>query len=128
MPGTFCASAKEVANGLVVVRKAVFAGGVLFIADRDAACVKKYDPVTGAFLGVIVAPSMFDKPIHLLAGDGMLYVGDRGNESVVKCDLRSGGSSWFIPPKAGGLSNPSGLAFGNNGFLVIAQQQLIASV
>ncbi len=122
MPGTFCASAKEIANGLVVVRKAVFAGGLLCVADRDADCVRKYDPVSGAFLGAIVAPSMFDKPIHLLAGDGVLYVGNRGNESVVKCDLRSGQVSPFIHPKSGGLANPSGFAFGNDGYLYVGSR------
>lgn len=122
MPGTFCASAKEVSDGLVVVRKAVFAGGLLYVADRDADCVRKYDPVSGAFLGAIAAPSMFDKPIHLLAGDGVLYVGNRGNESVVKCDLRSGQVLPFIHPKSGGLSNPSGLAFGNDGYFYVGSR------
>ena len=122
IPGTFCASAKEVADGLVVVRKAVFAGGLLFVADRDADCVRKYDPVSGAFRGAIAAPSMIDKPIHLLAGDGVLYVGNRGNESVVKCDPRSGQVSPFIHPKAGGLSNPSGLAFGNDGYFYVGSR------
>ena len=122
MPGTFCASAKEVADGLVVVRKAIFAGGLLLVADRDADCVRKYDPVSGAFLGQISAPGMIDKPIHLLAGDGVLYVGNRGNESVVKCDLRNGQVSPFIHPKAGGLSNPSGLAFGNDGYFYVGSR------
>lgn len=122
MPGTFCASAKEVAGGLLVVRKAAFADGFLYVADRDADCVRKYDPVTGEFLSALVAPSLIDKPIHLLARDGALYVGCRGNESVVKCDLQSGQVSPFVHPKAGGLDNPSGLAFGDDGYIYVGSR------
>jgi hypothetical protein len=31
---------------------------------------------------------LIDKPIHLAVNGGTLYIGNRGNESVVKCDLR----------------------------------------
>ncbi len=122
MPGTFCASAKDVADGLVVVRKAIFASGLLLVADRDADCVRKYDPGSSAFLGEISAPAMIDKPIHFLADDGVIFVGNRGNESVVKCNLRSGQVSPFIHPKAGGLSNSSGLAFGNDGYFYVGSR------
>ena len=117
MPGTFRASAKEVPNGLAVVRRAVFGAGRLYVADRDADCVRKYDAVTGAHLGVIAAPGLIDKPIHLVVRDGILFAGNRGNESVVKCDLHSEQVAAFIHPKAGGLNNPSGLAFGDDGYI-----------
>ena len=122
MPGTFCASAKEVPDGLKVVRKAVFAVGRLYVADRDADCVRKYDPGTGACLGAIAAPGLIDKPIHLIVNAGMLYVGNRGNESVVKCDLHSEKVEPYIRPKAGGLDNPSGMAIAEDGYFYVASR------
>jgi hypothetical protein len=121
-PGTFCASALEVQHGLKVVRQALFARGVLYVADRDADRVRKYDPGTGAYLGKVAAPGLIDKPIHLAAGGDVLYIGNRGNESVVKCNLRSEQVTPFIHPQAAGLNNPSGLAFGSDGYFYVASR------
>lgn len=121
-PGTFCASAKQAPRGLVVVREAVFIAGLLYVTDRDADCVRKYDPVTGEHRGEIAAKGLIDKPIHLAVSGNDLYIGSRGNESVSKCDLLSGTVTPFIQPRAGGLKNPSGLAFGNDGFLYVASR------
>jgi hypothetical protein len=120
--GTFCASDKEMPDGLKVVREAIFAAGRLYVADRDADCVKKFDPVTGAYLGAIAARDRIDKPIHLAVSGSVLYIGNRGNESVVKCDLHSEKVAPFIRPKAGGLDNPSGLAIGEDGFFYVASR------
>jgi hypothetical protein len=121
-PGTFCASAKQVSDGLTVVREATFANGLLYVANRDADCVNKYDPVTGAYRGRLVAHDLIDKPIHLAASGDSLYIGNRGNESVVRCDLRTERVTPFIAPKAGGLKNPSGLGFGDDGYLYVASR------
>lgn len=121
-PGTFCASAREVPNGLKVVREALFAAGHLYVVDRDADCVRKYDPGTGAYLGAIAAPDLIDKPIQLAVSGDVLYIGNRGNESVVKCDLHNEQVVPFIHPKAGGLNNPSGLAFGDDGYFYVASR------
>jgi DNA-binding beta-propeller fold protein YncE len=121
-PGTFCASAKQASYGLTVVREATFANRLLFVADRGADCVNKFDPVTGAYRGRLVAHGLIDKPIHLAASGDALYIGNRGNESVVKCDLRTERISPFIAPRAGGLKNPSGLAFGDDGYLYVASR------
>jgi sugar lactone lactonase YvrE len=121
-PGTFCTSAAEAPDGIKVVREALFAAGGLYVADRDADCVRKYDPGTGALLGLITAPGLIDKPIHLAASGDVLYIGNRGNESVVKCELGSEHVLPFIRPKAGGLKNPSGLAFGGDGYFYVASR------
>jgi hypothetical protein len=121
-PGTFCASAREVAHGLKVVRQAVFARGLLWVADRDADRIRKYQPDTGACLGAIVAQNLIDKPIHLAVDGDTLFIGNRGNESVVQCDLRSETVTPFIRPRAGGLQNPSGMAFGDDGWFYVASR------
>ena len=97
-------------------REASFAGGFLWVVDRDADCVRKYIPATGVYLDAISARDLIDKPIHLAADRSTLYIGNRGNESVVKCDLLTERVSPFIRPKSGGLKNPSGLAFGGDGW------------
>ena len=121
-PGTFCASATEVTNGLKVVREALFTHGLLYVADRDADCVRKYDPATAAYRGEILARGLIDKPIHLAVSGDALFIGNRGNESVVKCDLRTEKVMPFVSPRTGGLKNPSGLAFGNDGYLYVASR------
>ena len=121
-PGTFCAAAADVPQGLKVVREALFALGYLYVADRDGDCVRKYDPATGAYLGAIAAAGLIDKPIHLVVSGQVLYIGNRGNESVVQCDLRSEKASPFISPQAGGLKNPSGFAFGDDGYFYVASR------
>jgi hypothetical protein len=105
-PGTFCASAKEVRRGLKVVRKAIFAQGILYVADRDGDCVRKHDSETGAYLGKIAAPDLIDKPIHLAVNGDALYIGNRGNESVVKCDLRREQVTPFISPPGWRIGKP----------------------
>lgn len=120
--GTFCASAREVAHGLTVVRAAAFAQGFLWVVDRDADCVRKYEPVTGAHLDAIAARDLIDKPIQLAADGTTLYIGNRGNESVVKFDLLTGKMTPFNRPKSGGLNNPSGLAFGNDGWFYVGSR------
>lgn len=121
-PGTFCASTKEVPDGLICVRKAMVAAGTLFVVDRDADGVRKYDPDTGAFRGLISASGLIDKPINLAVADGFLYIGNRGNESVAKYDLHNGKVTPFIAPKAGGLNNPSGIAIGPDGFIYVGSR------
>lgn len=121
-PGTFCASSQEIPDGLKVVREALFAAGRLYVADRDADCVRKYHPETGAYLGAVTAPGMIDKPIHLAHSGDILYIGNRGNESVVKCDLSSEQVLPFIHPKAGGLNNPSGLALVGDGYFYVGSR------
>jgi hypothetical protein len=121
-PGTFCLSAAQSSDGLRVVREALFVNDLLYVADRDGNCIRKYDPVTGASAGTIAAKVLIDQPIHLAFKDDMIYVGNKGNESIVRYDLRSQRITPFIAPHSGGLKNPAGLAFGNDGFFYVASR------
>ena len=121
-PGTFCPSAREFANGLVVVREALFAKNVLYVADRDGDCIRKYDPVGGEYLGTLAAKGVIDKPIHLALRDDMIYVGNKGNESIARYDLKKGHLTTFIVPRSGGLRDSSGLAFDSEGYFYVASR------
>ncbi len=121
-PGTYCAPSEVISDGLKVVRKAVFAAGHLYVADRDADCIRKFDSASGAFLGAIASRHLIDKPIHLVADNDALYIGSRGSDGVARCDLRSESVSAFVHAKAGGLKNPAGLALGNDGYFYVASR------
>ena len=121
-PGTFCAASSQVPHGLQAVRGAAFIGGLLYVVDRDSDCVRKFDPATGADCGSITADGLIDKPIQAIAHEGTLYIGNRGADSVVKCDLRSEKVTPFIQSKAGGLKNPSGMAVGDDGWFYVASR------
>ena len=125
-PGTFVPSAKLLSNGLVDVREVIFAqNGDLYVADREADCVRIYAAGTGRYLRDLVSQSnQFDKPIHLLLSpDGRyLFIGSGGNDSIVRHDLRRNYTSVFVTPKSGGLNGPAGMAFGDDGFLYVASR------
>ncbi|MBF0495119.1 MAG: hypothetical protein HQK58_00865 [Deltaproteobacteria bacterium] len=123
-PGTFVPSSTQIQNGLKAVQEAVFGpDGNLYVADRDDNSIKKYDGLTAAYLGKIVSDKL-DKPIHLLfspSGD-YLYIGSSGRDAVPRYNLKTGQTEEFISPKSGGLSSPSGLAFGPDKYLYVASR------
>ena len=125
-PGTFVPSAKLLSNGLEDVREVIFAqNGDLYVADREADCVRIYAAGTGRYLRNLVSRSnQLDKPIHLLLSpDGRyLLIGSGGNDSIVRHDLRRNYTSVFVTPKSGGLNGPAGMAFGDDGFLYVASR------
>ncbi|MBF0527021.1 MAG: SMP-30/gluconolactonase/LRE family protein [Deltaproteobacteria bacterium] len=123
-PGTFVPSSTQMQNGLKAVQDAAFGpDGNLYVADRDDNSVKKYDGQTAAYLGKIVSDKLI-QPIHLLfspAGD-YLYIGSSGRDAVPRYNLKTGQVEDFITPKSGGLSSPSGLAFGPDKYLYVASR------
>ena len=81
-PGTFVPSKNLSSNGVRVVREAIFGlDGNLYVADREANCVRKYQAHSGSYLGKLVSQSDgLDNPIHLLfSPDGRyLFIGLQG--------------------------------------------------
>lgn len=125
-PGTFVPSAKLLPNGLVDVREVIFAqNSDLYVADREADCVRIYAAGTGRYLRNLVSRSdQLDKPIHLLLSpDGSyLFIGSGGNDSILRHDLRRNSTSVFVAPKSGGLNGTAGMALGDDGFLYVASR------
>jgi DNA-binding beta-propeller fold protein YncE len=125
-PGTFVPSAKLLPNGLVDVREVIFAqNSDLYVADREADCVRIYAAGTGRYLRNLVSRSdQLDKPIHLLLSpDGRyLFVGSGGNDSILRHDLRRNSTSVFVAPKSGGLNGTAGMALGDDGFVYVASR------
>jgi hypothetical protein len=126
-PGTFVPSAKQSPNGLMGVRDAIFdSDGVLYIADRDADCIRKYDGRSGKYLGTVVSRNdHVDKPIHLLFTRDVRYllIGSGGTDSILEHSLIDGSTTTFITRNSGGLSAPAGMAFGDDGFFYVASRE-----
>lgn len=126
-PGTFVPSARDSGEGLVEVREAVFGpDGKLYVADRGADCLKVYDGHSGKFLHTIGAGTgLVDNPIHLLfANNGKsLFIGSGRTNSVLEYDLERDTLDTFVPPNAGGLVAPAGMAFGQDGWFYVASRE-----
>lgn len=124
LPGTFVPSEKHAPAGVRTVRRAIFGGdGDLYVADRDADCVKRYHGATGA-LRREYRHANLTTPIHLAfrPSDGALLVGSRDGDAVLAIDPHSGAVTTLVPPRAGGLRAPGGLAFGADGALYVCSR------
>ncbi len=117
LPGTFIPSQKHAARGLRAVRGAIFGpDGDLYVADRDAASVKRYDGGSGELLREYRHPHL-TTPVHLAfrAHDGALLAGSRDGNAVFAIDPDAGAVTTLIKPGAGGLRAPAGMAFDPDG-------------
>ena len=125
-PGTYIPSRKLSSQGLLAVREAIFASdGDLYVADRDADCVRSYEGGSGNYRRTIVSQTdQLDKPIHLLfSPDGRyLFIGSGGNDSILKHDIAWNSTSIFVASKSGGLNGPAGMAFSDDGCFYVASR------
>jgi Tol biopolymer transport system component len=97
--------------------------GLLYIADGiyGANAVKRFDPETGAYLGIFASNAALSNPIGVVFGpDGDLYVGGYFTNNVLRFDGRTGALvGTFVAPGSGGLVAPNGMAFGPSGDLFV---------
>ena len=125
LPGTFIAPQKHATRGLRAVRGAIFGPDRdLYVADRDADSVKRYDSGSGAFVREYQHQHL-TAPIHLAFRDqdGTLLVGSRDSHAVFAINPKIGTATTLVEPGAGGLRAPAGMAFGPDGKLYVSSRE-----
>ena len=125
LPGTFIPPQKHAPRGLRAVRGAIFGPDRdLYVADRDADSVKRYDGASGAFKREY-RHRLLTTPIHLTfrAHDGVLLAGSRDGNAVFAIDPETGATTTLVEPGAGGLRAPAGMAFGPDGMLYLGSRE-----
>ncbi len=124
-PGTFVPSQEHVPSGVRAVRRAIFGpDGDLYVADRDADSVKRYDGRTGK-LEREYRHHHLTTPIHLAFRDtdGALLAGSRDRHAVFAIETANGETTMLVEEGAGGLKAPAGMAFGSDGKLYVSSRQ-----
>lgn len=112
-PGTLIPSSKKSLPGVKRIRDIAFGpDGFLYVADEKRNEVRRYDKKTFEFVDTVVGGDLLDTPVHLLVSEDkkFLYVGSEKNNSVLRYDFKKAAVQMFVPPGAGGLDAPAGLA------------------
>lgn len=124
-PGTFIPAETQASGGLSSVRDLAFGpDGHLYVADRDANAIKRYDGKTGASLGKLLLGNVeLEEPIQLLWQQQTLYIGSSDTSAIVRYDLASGTTETAVSSGAGGLDHPSGLSIIGDGYLYVGSRK-----
>lgn len=96
---------------------------MLVSTDGTEDSIKKFDPVTGEYLGDLVSLGNTPQSFYGLAHDGAgtLYVADFLIDRIMRYDIRTGAALGPLDPSNSiGLDGPVGITFGPDGKLYVA--------
>ena len=117
------AHGRRVANS---VRGVLCHAGHLYVADEPDNAVKVYVLATGALRARIAGPNLRE-PVQLLlkASDGRLYIGSKGNDSILTCPIADSAPVGTVEPRTfidGKVKRVSGMAFDDTGRFYAAER------
>lgn len=93
--------------------------GFIYVADQGSDTVRVYHARSGVLEATLGAGLLAD-PYDLAFGpDGLLYVTNFANDSVVRIDPYSGAAVMVVTPGTGGLSGATGIAFSGAGRMYV---------
>lgn len=109
--------------GLLMMGMEAVATPDLFVTSYTTNSVKRYDGMTGAFIGDFVTSGSggISGPTRLTFGpDGNLYLSGDGSKNILKYDGTTGAFiSVFVPSGSGGMGTPWGTTFGSDGHFYV---------
>jgi hypothetical protein len=117
------AHGRRVANS---VRGVLCHEGHLYVADEPENAVKVYVLASGALRAQIAGPNLRE-PVQLLlnASDGRLYIGSKGNDSILTCPVAHSVPVGKVEPRTfidGKVKHVSGMAFDDAGRFYAAER------
>jgi outer membrane protein assembly factor BamB len=109
------------------VRGVLCHAGHLYVADEPENAVKVYVLATGALRAQIAGPNLRE-PVQLLlnASDGRLYIGSKGNDSILTCPVAGSAPVGRVEPRTfidGKVKHVSGMAFDAAGRFYAAERR-----
>jgi hypothetical protein len=100
------------------VRGVLWTNGALYVADEPGNVVRVYD-INGSYLG---CSSMLERPVHLLAADGVLYASAEPGVYSAKLNPDQPASLQFPAQPNIALPGAAGMAFAATGSLYVANR------
>lgn len=99
---------------------AVDGAGRLLVIDESAEALFAVSPADGA-VTVVASGAAFVDPVGLAVVDGVAFVSDRGNNTILRVDLGTGAVTTVA--RGGPIAEPDGIAVEPRGSLLVADHE-----
>ena len=94
---------------------AISPGGVVCVASSGSNLVKRYNAVTGAYLGTVSNSGLVGPKDVKFGPDGLMYVLSSGNGRIMRFTASGAYVDDYVPAGSGGMNDLYRMAFGPDG-------------